>query len=195
VNWLDFFLLFLTGLFVFEGLREGFTRQILGMVATIVGLLLASWFYGAAGSFLLPYVSARAVANIMGFFLVFVGIQLVAALITWVLKRFYKVAGLSWVDRLTGAVFGLVKATLVGIVIVMILLAFPLKPVPASVAHSALAPYLIEASHVLVHLCPGELKDGFIGSYDRVKKLWQSLPGRPKDKGDEEAGEPPKASG
>lgn len=200
MNWLDFLLLFLAALFIAEGVRRGLTRQVIGLVSTVLGLLLASWFYGSAGSFLMPYVSSRSVANIAGFLLVFLAIQLLGHAVSWVLGRFYKWTGLSWMDRLLGGLFGFFKTMLVGIVLVMILLAFPLKPVPRSVSHSMLAPYLIEASHMLVYLCPHELKEGFLGSYDRVKELWKSLPKPGSDKDQDEEGKPPakgmeKASG
>jgi membrane protein required for colicin V production len=167
--------------FVLQGLRQGFTRLLIGLVATVVGLLMASWLYGSAGAFLIPYVSSKSLANIAGFLLVFVGVQLFGALLAWGLGRLFKWTGLSWLDRLLGAAFGLLKASLIGIILIMMLLAFPLKPAPESVAKSTLAPYLIEASHVLVYLAPRELKDGFLGSYDRVKKLWKGLPALPED--------------
>lgn len=165
--------------FVFQGLRQGFTRLLIGLVATLVGLLLAAWFYGTAGAFLIPYVSSKSLANIAGFLLVFLGVQLFGAALAWGLGKLFKWTGLTWLDRLLGAAFGLLKATLIGIILVIMLLAFPLKPAPESVANSTLAPYIIEASHILVYLTPRELKDGFLGSYDRVKKLWQGLPAPP----------------
>ena len=65
MNWLDFaFLLFLV-IFAFQGLAEGFSRLIVGLVATIAGLLIASWCYDVPAAWLLPYVSSRAVANVL----------------------------------------------------------------------------------------------------------------------------------
>lgn len=172
MNWLDIFFLVILGLFVTQGVRRGFTRLAIGLAATLLGLLLASWFYGSAGSYFLPYLSSRALCNTVGFLLVFVGVQTIGGLLGWGLARLFKWTGLSWLDRILGALFGLIKATLVGIVLVMMLLAFPIKPVPDSVAESTVAPYLIEASRVIVYLAPRELKDGFLASYERVKKLW-----------------------
>jgi membrane protein required for colicin V production len=174
VNWFDILLLALTAAFVFQGLRQGFTRLVIGLAATLLGVLLASWFYGAAGAFLVPYVSSKSISNIIGFLLVFLGVQLAGTLLATVLARIFKWSGLSWLDRLLGALFGFVKAALIGIILVMIILAFPVKPVPASVSQSVIAPYLIEASHILVHLAPREAKDGFVSTYDRVKKLWST---------------------
>lgn len=159
----------LATLFVIQGIRQGFTRLAIGLGATVVGIILASWMYGTAGAFLIPYLSSKALANIAGFLLVFLGVQLAGALLAWALGRLFKWTGLTILDRMLGVLFGMVKAALVGIVLVMILTAFPLSPVPNSIKESVTAPYLIEASHILAQLAPREFKDGFAGTYDRLK--------------------------
>jgi hypothetical protein len=62
----------------------------------------------------------------------------------------------------------------------MVLMAFPRVPVPLSIGNSQLAPYLIEASHVLTALVPREMKEGFAATYEQVKKFWrENTPGSP----------------
>ena len=180
MNWLDILLLILLAAFVLEGVRQGFVRVVIGLAATVLGLFLAAWFYGTAGSFLLPYLSSPSLAHVAGFLLVFIGVQLAGALLGWALAAIFKWSGLSWLDRALGALMGALKTALVGIVLVMILTAFPIKPVPNSIASSQAAPYLIEASHILVYLCPRELRDGFTTTYQRIRKLWS---GRDSDSG------------
>jgi membrane protein required for colicin V production len=173
VNWLDFaFLVFLV-IFAFQGFAEGFSRLIVGLVATLAGLLIASWCYGIPAAWLLPYVSSKAVANVLGFVLIFVLIQLVGGLAGLALSKVFKWTGLGWLDRLLGFAFGAVKAVLVGIVLVLILTAFPIKPVPDSVAQSEVAPYLIDAAHALTYLAPRELRESFRETYDRIRDLWR----------------------
>ena len=173
MNWLDFaFVLFLI-IFAFQGLAEGFSRLIVGLVATIAGLLIASWCYAIPAAWLLPYVSSKAVANVLGFVLIFVLIQILGGLIGLALSKIFKWTGLGWLDRLLGFAFGALKAVLVGIVLVLILTAFPIKPVPDSVARSQVAPYLIDAAHTLTYLAPRELRDSFRETYDRIRDLWR----------------------
>ena len=180
MNWLDFFLLILLAAFVLEGVRQGFVRLAIGLAATFLGLFLAAWFYGAAGSFLLPYLSSPSLAHVAGFLLVFIAVQGAGALLGWALARLFKWTGLTWLDRALGAAMGVLKTALVGIVLVIVLTAFPIKPIPSSIASSQAAPYLIEASHILVYLCPRELRDGFTATYERIRDLWSgrnSVPG------------------
>jgi membrane protein required for colicin V production len=173
VNWLDWVFLVFLAIFAFQGLAHGFSRIAVGLVAAIAGLLIASWCYGLPAPVLLPYVSSKAVANVLGFVLIFVLIQILGGLVALLLSRLFKWTGLGWLDRLLGFAFGAVKAVVVGIVLVLILTAFPIKPVPDSVAHSQVAPYLIDAAHALTYLAPRELRQSFRETYDRVYELWR----------------------
>ena len=180
MNWLDFVFVFMFVAFAFQGLAEGFSRLIFGLLATLAGLLIASWSYGTAASFLLPFLSSRAVANVVGFFLVFVLIQIIGGVCGMLAAKLFKWTGLSWLDRLLGFAFGGVKAVVVGIIIVLILTAFPMHPVPESVANSRVAPYLIDAAHAISYLAPRELRDGFAETYDRIRGFWKHevMPGK-----------------
>ena len=81
--------------------------------------------------------------------MVFCGVLLLGALLGRVLGRFLKVTGLSFVDRLLGAGFGVVRGLLISIAIVLALLAFtPGKSPPNAVVHSRVAPYVIDAARV-----------------------------------------------
>jgi membrane protein required for colicin V production len=96
----------------------------------------------------------------------------------WLLSRFMRNVGLSWMDRLLGAGFGVLRGLLFATALVMILMAFTPGPVtgapPRSVVSSRFAPYVLEAARVVVAMAPHEVKTGFRDSYDRVKEMWQN---------------------
>ncbi|MCC6294895.1 MAG: CvpA family protein [Bryobacterales bacterium] len=173
MNWLDVVLGFVLAGSVAAGLARGFIRVAIGFGAAIVGLLCGLWLYGTAGSFFLDYVSSRAVANFIGFTLVFLAILLGGTLIGKLLAIIFKWAGLSWLDRLAGGVFGLVRGVLIGTVIVLAVMAFTLKPPPKAVLDSRLAPYVVDAAHVMAMMAPRELREGFAHSYEQAKKAWE----------------------
>ena len=173
MNWLDFVFLIFLAVFAFQGLAQGFSRLAVGLVATIAGLVIASWCYDLPASLLLPYVSSKSIANVLGFVLIFILIQILGGLAGLLLARLFKWTGLGWLDRLLGFAFGALKAVVVGIVLVLILTAFPIKPVPDSVARSQVAPYLIDAAHALTYLAPRELRRSFRETYDRIRELWR----------------------
>jgi len=175
MNWLDIVLLIVLVGSVVTSFSTGLAREVVGLVSMVAALVLAIWFYGSAGSILLPYVSSPGIAHFCGFLIVFVGVLVAGALIGRVLGRMMKAAGLSFVDRLLGAGFGVVRGLLISIAFVLALLAFtPGKAPPNAVVHSRVAPYVIDAARVCAAIAPRELKDGFRKSYEQVKSIWGS---------------------
>ena len=177
MNWLDILLLIVLFLSTLSAARRGFSSEVIGLAAAIFGLILGVWFYGLAGSFLLPYVSSPAIADFIGFFIVFLSILLLGVLVRMIVQRFVRTVGLSWFDRLLGALFGLARGVLIGIAVITALVAFApaaaANSVPAAVAHSRISPYIVEASSFLVALAPREMKDGFQHHYEQLKSFWQ----------------------
>jgi membrane protein required for colicin V production len=100
-------------------------------------------------------------------------VLILGAILGRVMGRLMKVAGLSFVDRLLGAGFGVLRGLLISIALVLALLAFtPGKSPPNAVVHSRVAPYVIDAARVVAAVAPHELKDGFRKSYEQVKTIW-----------------------
>lgn len=172
MNWLDLVLAVILMLSVVSGYRKGLIRIGIGLIATIAALVFACWFYGMAGTFLLPYVSSRSMARIGGFLLVFLGVIALGALIGRILAAIFKWAGLSWFDRLLGAAFGIVRGAIVSVALIMVIVALSPESPPSAVVHSEIAPYLIEVADVITSIAPKEFKTGFEQGYAKVKKTW-----------------------
>jgi len=175
MNWLDVVLVIVLLWSVFTSFSTGLTREIVKLVSLVAALVLAIWFYGTAGSFLQPYVSSPGVAHFCGFLIVFVGVLILGSVVGHTLGRFLKVTGLSFVDRLLGAAFGVVRGVLIGVALILALLAFaPGKSPPNAVVDSRLAPYEIDAARVFAAVAPHELREGFHKSYEEVKTAWNN---------------------
>ena len=172
MNWLDIVLIVIFAVSVVSGVAKGFARQVIGLAAAVAGFLCALWFYGAAGSFLLPYVSHRRIANFLGFVAILVAFLILGALVGKLLSVLLKWVGLSWLDRLLGGAFGLVRGLVVAIALVLALLAFSPTPPPRAVVGSRFAPYVIDAANVCAYLAPREVREGVQDSYAKVKEAW-----------------------
>jgi len=173
MNWLDIVLASILCISVGTGIWKGFFRLSIGLAATILSILLASWFYGLAASYFTPYLKEETLANFLGFITILVIVQLVGALLARILASSFKKAGLGWLDRLLGGLFGLVRAVLITSVFVMILTAFSWNPSPSAVANSTLAPYVMEGAQILVYLTPREIRDGFHSNYEKLRVTWK----------------------
>jgi membrane protein required for colicin V production len=172
LNWIDLLLLIVIGLSVLTGLAAGFARVGVGFIAMIVGLFCGFWFYGIVAAYVLDYVSSRAIASLIGFFVIFFGVLILGAILGRILAKFFKWVGLSWLDRLLGGAFGLVRGFVIAAGIVTVLLAFSPSPPPRSVVDSKLMPYVINVSELFAALTPHEIKDAFYATKDKVKAAW-----------------------
>jgi len=179
MNWLDAVLILILAVSVFTSFRKGFTREIIGLVSVVLALLLGIWFYGTAGSYLIPYVSSRAAANFGGFLLVFCGVVLAGSVVSFVVGKFLRVTGLSFFDHALGAAFGAVRGIVISIALIMAVLAFsPGGHPPDSVVGSRIAPYVTGAASLCAAAAPHELKEGFEKAYAQVKETWQTAVGK-----------------
>jgi membrane protein required for colicin V production len=174
MNWFDLLLLALFAAFVIQGFVRGLSRVVIGLAATVLGILLGAWFYGVAAAYLRPYIENPALANICGFLLILALVQTAGGVLAWSISRAFKTVGLGWLDRLLGAGFGAIKAALVGIALSLIITAFPLDSAtsPNALASSRLAPYIAYASRLLALATPHELKSGFDQTYQGLRDLW-----------------------
>ncbi len=175
MNWLDGVLALIILASVVTSFRKGLSREIFGVVTVCIALLLGIWLYGTVGGYLLPYLSSRPVANFSGFAIVFCAVMLLGSLIGAMIGKFVKITGLSIFDHALGAGFGVVRGILVSVALVMGIMAFSqTSQPPASVVNSRIAPYMIDAAHVVSAMAPHELKEGFRITYGRVKSAWDT---------------------
>jgi membrane protein required for colicin V production len=173
VNWLDILLIAVLAFSTLQSFRKGFSREIIGLAAALLALVLGMWFYGLAGSFVAPYVGSQQMANLAGFLLVVLAVLLLGAMVGWIVRRLLGVIGLSFFDRLLGAAFGFARGLLVTIALLTAFIAFGPRAeadtTPSPVVHSRIAPYILEASRFFVAIAPMDLKQSFRKHYARIK--------------------------
>jgi membrane protein required for colicin V production len=172
VSLLDLIVLVLIGASVVGGFVAGFARSGIGFIATVFGVLCGFWFYGIPAAAVHKYVHSVTASNLIGFFVVFFGLIFVGALIGKLLSKLFKWTGLSWLDRLMGAAFGLVRGALVAVAFIAVLLAFTPKPTPNWMVNSTVLPYAIDASNMLAALAPNVIKEAFRDSVREIRKIW-----------------------
>ena len=174
MSWIDLVLILVIACSVLAGFAAGFARVGVGFAALIVGMFCGFWFYGIVADYFIDYVSSRAIANLIGFFVILVGVLVVGAIVGRILAKFFKWVGLSWLDRLLGGAFGVVRGFVIAAAMVTVLLAFAPSPPPPSVVDSRVLPYVIDVSDVLAAATPREVKDQFYATKDKVKAVWSA---------------------
>jgi membrane protein required for colicin V production len=174
LNWIDLLLVLVIGASVLTGFASGLARVAVGFAALLVGMFCGFWFYGIVAAYVIDYVSSRAIANLIGFFVILVVVLILGAIVGLVLAKFFKWVGLSWLDRLLGGAFGIVRGFVIAAAMVTVLLACSPSPPPRSVVDSKMLPYVINVSDVLAALTPREIKDSFYATKEKVSAVWSA---------------------
>lgn len=176
LNWFDVLLVLIILWSAMMGLRSGLARVVIGFIAALVGLFAGFWFYRMVGVKLSPYVGAAAVANILGFLIIFALALVLGSLVSSLLARIFQWFGLSWFDHFLGGIAGFLRGAIVVAAIVDVVVAFAPSPAPQILEHSQVLPYASEISTWLVSMAPRELRDAFTEQMQNLKQLWAQPP-------------------
>lgn len=152
MNWLDIVIIVTLIIPIFVGLKIGIIKAVLSLAGLVIGVVLASNFYGPLAK-VLGFIPNEAVANIVAFVLILVVVMVIAAIIVRLLKFIASVTMLSWVDHLGGGVFGFIM----GAILWSALLATWVKFFGTElVIQSFLAKVLLDKFPLILGLLPSE---------------------------------------
>ncbi|MBI1356209.1 MAG: hypothetical protein GC160_17850 [Acidobacteria bacterium] len=178
VNWLDLTIGGILLLSVLGAVRNGFTKEVVRLVALVFGLIAAMWGYEAvARQYLAPYIDNPQIARFTAFGGIVLGCLIVGGLVAWLLAKLWGATGLRWVDRLLGAAFGLVRGLVVTTALVLAVVAFaPVTGAEAAVAESQLAPLVLHGAKAASLVAPPALRDAYGQGFERVRSAWIAGP-------------------
>ncbi len=162
MSWLDIAIIAIIGIVALVGFKIGIIKAVLTLVGVIVGIVLAGRFYVALAD-RLTFIPQETLARVVAFAIILIGVMLVASIIAGVLKWLTSIVLLGWVNRLGGALLGLIT----GSIFCGALLATWTKFLGISdpIAESALATFLLDGFPVVLTLLPGE--------FDSVRSFFQ----------------------
>ena len=163
-NWFDILLLVIIAVTVIIGAIKGFLRQVIGLLAVILGLILAIKYYSYAGD-VFAFVRNEIIAQLLGFFLIFMTVLCIGWAINILLAKAVR-GPFKSMNRLLGAGLGLLKGVIICTVVVFGFLVFPVNA--KALENSQLTPYCIKIAKVAYNLIPQELKDKFNEAYQEI---------------------------
>ena len=94
---------------------RGAIRELIALIAWVFGLIFALAFTPMLGAALPDIFGHPAVRYVIAFALILIAALLVGALVAWPLSTIVRAAGLGFVDRFLGSIFGVVR----GLVLVL----------------------------------------------------------------------------
>jgi membrane protein required for colicin V production len=179
MNWIDLTLAVLMIVSIVSGLKLGFARTAIGLLATILALVFGLHYYRAVAVSLRPHISHSTTADVLGFLIVFVGITMLGEVVSGMLARFIRSTDLVWVDRALGGAFGVVRGFLFGAIVIWGLMALlPVQP-KLVLSESRLAPCVMDVARRVADASPDEVKRTFRQSYRELNRV---LPEKIKDR-------------
>ena len=107
MHWLDIVIIVAIAITTFIGLKIGLIKAVLSLAGLIVGVILAGLFYVPLSE-QLTFIPQATVAKVVAFAIILIGVMIIAGVLATVLKWITSVIMLGWVNRIGGAVFGLV---------------------------------------------------------------------------------------
>jgi membrane protein required for colicin V production len=140
---------------VLSAAKHGFFVEVFSLAGVVLGLLLASWNYQKILPWIVGWIHVPGVAEAIAFIAIALAVMVVAGLAGRLIRWSVRSIGLGWVDRLTGAAFGLLKGCVLVTLGVMAIAAF--LPKATWMENSKFAPYFLSMAHQASVVTPAEL--------------------------------------
>jgi membrane protein required for colicin V production len=169
-SFLDYLFAIIILVSTIAALRKGLVREIVSLVALIGGFILAVWCYRVPAAWMADFARTEAVADLLGFLIIFIGCIVIGMIASFIINRFVKAASLKWIDRILGGIFGFMRGWAISSILVLALVAFPLRE--NMMARSFLAPFMLAGARAAVLLVPQNLKEKFNEQYMKILQTW-----------------------
>jgi membrane protein required for colicin V production len=132
---------------------RGFTRELIALLAWVLGFFAAVAFSPLVGAWLPELGTSPVVRYLVAFVAIFIAALVLGALVAWPLASVIRKSGLGFVDRFLGALFGAARGA---VVVVAFVLIAGLTSLPRQDwwQNAALAPPLVAAALSLAPWLP-----------------------------------------
>lgn len=156
MNWLDAAIVIAIAWFTSAAFRAGVIREVVTLIATVVGVIVAGVYYDDLADDVLLFIDDDIAANVLAFVMLFGSAALAGQLAAIVLKRAASLLRLGWLDHIAGGAFGLLKGLILVELFLILFTTFPYLGLDDAIRDSAIAPLFLEGGPALLKLLPGE---------------------------------------
>jgi len=150
LNGLDIFIMVFLAITAVIGFSKGFIKTISTLVGIILGVVLAGRFSGPVADWLSTVLHNPIQAKIAGFAIVFLIFLAVSLIISALLSKLLSMLLLGWVDRLGGAVLGLVIGGLVCSAILTLITNYNVLGIEGTIQGSVLASFFVDHFNIVL---------------------------------------------
>ena len=156
MNWLDAVILIALIGFTVAALRAGLIREVVTLVAVVVGVLIAGHYYDDLADDVLLFIKNDKAAKVIAFVSLFGSVALLGQLAALLIKQAVSILLLGWLNHLAGGAFGLLKGLVLVELFLMFFATFPYLGLDDAIDGSGIAPLFLDNGPALLKLLPGE---------------------------------------
>ena len=177
MNFFDILVITILAYGFIRGIFRGLVREVSSIVGVLGGFYAAFTYYPDVAKLLSPLISRwvtnAAYIDILSYLAIFSTVMIVVSILAAIIKYLLNIAYLGWVDRVCGALFGLLKAGLVICVVFIVFTAFSPRGAPL-IKNATLSPYVATVSEVMAKVVSTEMKASFKKNMQEFRKFWAS---------------------
>jgi len=159
MNWLDIVIILVLGGFVAAAYSAGLIREVVTLVAIVLGIVIAGVLYDNLAQDVLVFLNDEEAAQAISFLILFGAVYLLGQIVAYTLKTGASLLMLGWANHLGGAAFGLLKGLIVVEVLLIVFAAYPPLGLDGAVDGSTLAPYFVDDVSVVLDILPSDFGD------------------------------------
>ena len=158
MNWLDLAILLTLAWFTIAGATAGLPRELVTLVAMLLGVVIAGLFYDRLGDeFAVLFDSERA-GGLLGFAAIFLAVFGAGQILTVLLKNAALTLTFGPLHHSGGFVAGLLKGLILVEVVLAVFARFHFETMVAAIDGSLLAPFFLDGFPFVLRLLPGEFR-------------------------------------
>ncbi len=172
MNQFDILIVIIFGFCLIRGFFRGFIKEVSSVIGVLGGFYAAYTYYMDFSKLLSGWISDKSYLYIISFLIVFCGVFFIISIIGVVIKYILNIAFLGWIDRICGAGFGIIKATLITSILLITLTSFLPKGAPI-VKDSMLSPHVSVIAEKMAKVIPKDMKHHFVSKIEEFKKAWK----------------------
>ena len=156
MNWLDALIVIALVGFTVAAFRAGLIREVVTLIAVVVGVLVAGHYYDDLADDVLLFIKNDKAAKVIAFLSLFASVALLGQLAAYLMKQAVSMLLLGWLDHVAGAVFGLLKGLVLVELFLMVFATYPYLGLDKAIDGSGIAPLFLDNGPALLKLLPGE---------------------------------------
>jgi uncharacterized membrane protein required for colicin V production len=128
---LDVLVIVIGAVFVFTGIKRGLIGEVIRLSAMVGGCLIAFMYYSDLGTHgPLHYLPVQPqIRNGIAFILIYTGCALGIIGLGWFIKKAVHLTPLGWIDRLVGALIGILKTLLIAYIACLSIASLPVRKI------------------------------------------------------------------